>query len=49
MQSVTDIKNLLAEHGLRPERSYSFPFPPFVGRIFAHNEFVVVARKPESA
>jgi SAM-dependent methyltransferase len=31
---------------LRLERIYSFPFPRLVGRIFPHNEFVVVARKP---
>ena len=43
------LHRMLADHGLRPERSYSFPFPRFVGRFFPHNEFVVVARKAESA
>ena len=28
------------------ERAYSFPFPRFVGRIFPHNEFVAVGRRP---
>lgn len=32
--------------GLHVERAYSFPFPEFVGRVFAHNEYVTVARKP---
>lgn len=31
--------------GWRVERSYSFPFPRLVGRVFPHNEFVVVARR----
>jgi 2-polyprenyl-3-methyl-5-hydroxy-6-metoxy-1,4-benzoquinol methylase len=30
--------------GLEVTRSYSFPFPRPFGRVFAHNEFVVVAR-----
>lgn len=37
---------IAAEAGLAVEKSYSFPFPRFVGRIFRHNEFVVIARKP---
>lgn len=32
--------------GFRPERSFSFPFPRWVGRLFTYNEFVVVSRKP---
>jgi 2-polyprenyl-3-methyl-5-hydroxy-6-metoxy-1,4-benzoquinol methylase len=28
-----------------PERSFSFPFPRWVGRVFTYNEFVVVSRK----
>ncbi|MBW2282473.1 MAG: class I SAM-dependent methyltransferase [Deltaproteobacteria bacterium] len=43
------LQRLVEDHDLRTERSYSFPFPPFAGRFFAHNEFVVVARKPPSA
>src|SRR5665647_3441139 len=31
---------------LVPERSYSFPFPRFVGRVFTYNEFVHVSRTP---
>jgi SAM-dependent methyltransferase len=32
--------------GLRVERQYSFPLPRLFGRMFTHNEFVTVARKP---
>ena len=32
--------------GLRVEKSYSFPFPRMAGRLFKHNEFVLLARKP---
>lgn len=32
--------------GLRVEKSYSFPFPRMAGRVFKHNEFVLLARKP---
>ncbi len=35
-----------ARHGLSVVRSYSFPFPRPVGKVFAYNEFVTVARKP---
>ena len=31
---------------LEPDRAYSFPFPRVAGRLFKHNEFVVVARAP---
>jgi hypothetical protein len=41
-----ELARLLAEHGLVPERRYSFPFPRPAGRFFRHNEFVVVARRP---
>jgi SAM-dependent methyltransferase len=44
----TDFESLhriLADHRLRPERSFSFPFPRIVGRIFPFNEFVVVGRR----
>jgi SAM-dependent methyltransferase len=36
---------LLGELGFRVERSYSFPFPRWVGNIFIYNEFVVVGRR----
>ncbi|WNV74804.1 methyltransferase domain-containing protein [Geodermatophilus sp. DSM 44513] len=39
-----DLAALSAELGLTVERSSSFPFPRPVGRLFPHNEFVVVAR-----
>jgi len=32
--------------GLLIDRSYSFPFPQWVGKYFKYNEFVVIARKP---
>jgi len=35
----------LRECGLIVDKSYSFPFPRWVGRFFPHNEFVVTARK----
>ncbi len=38
------LRSLMQAHGLAVERSYSFPFPRFVGRLFPHNEFVVVGR-----
>lgn len=40
------LQALLDGLGLTLERSYSFPFPRIVGRIFPHNEFVVVGRRP---
>jgi SAM-dependent methyltransferase len=42
----TALEAISSELGLLTERAYSFPFPRPVGRIFAYNEFVVVARKP---
>jgi SAM-dependent methyltransferase len=41
-----ELERVLAAHGLALERRYSFPFPRFAGRVFRHNEFVVVGRKP---
>lgn len=40
------LKQILTEVSLQPERIYSFPFPRLAGRIFPHNEFVVLGRKP---
>jgi len=37
---------LLAAAGMVPARQHSFPFPRWVGRFFAYNEFVTVARVP---
>jgi SAM-dependent methyltransferase len=33
--------------GLDVQRHYSFPFPLFVGSFFKHNEFVLLANKPD--
>jgi SAM-dependent methyltransferase len=41
-----ELERVLGAHGLALEWRDSFPFPRFVGRIFPHNEFVVVGRKP---
>ncbi len=40
------LTTILRDNGIEVLRRYSFPFPPFVGRVFPHNEFVVVGRKP---
>ena len=37
---------LLARLGCELERAYSFPLPRALGRLFPHNEFVVVGRRP---
>lgn len=42
---MTDLARRL---GLEVEKSFSFPLPRVAGRIFAYNEFCVVARKPVS-
>jgi SAM-dependent methyltransferase len=33
-------------HGLEVQRSWSFPFPRWAGKLFVYNEFNVLARKP---
>ena len=38
------IEDLLLKLGFSIERSYSFPFPRWVGKLFIYNEFVVVGR-----
>jgi SAM-dependent methyltransferase len=38
------LQRLMDASGLSVERSYSFPFPRLAGRVFPHNEFVVVGR-----
>jgi len=43
-----ELERVLAAHDLALERRYSFPFPRLAGRVFRHNEFVVVGRKPLS-
>jgi SAM-dependent methyltransferase len=37
---------LLGHHDVRLEQSRSFPFPRPLGRVFRHNEFVVMGRIP---
>ena len=39
------LRRVLEAHGLAWERSYSFPLPRPCGRVFVHNEFVVIGRK----
>jgi len=36
------LEQVLAELGFERERSYSFPFPRWAGKLFVYNEFVVV-------
>ncbi len=36
------LEEILRRVGCDPERAYSFPFPRAAGRVFPHNEFVVV-------
>lgn len=42
---ATDIENILKDLGLKIEKSYSFPFPRVIGKIFAYNETVVIAKR----
>jgi hypothetical protein len=39
------VGSVLRRSRFAPERQYSFPFPRWAGRLFRHNEFVVVGRK----
>ena len=39
------LRALLADVGCEPLRAYSFPFPRLAGRVFQHNEFVVLGRR----
>jgi SAM-dependent methyltransferase len=43
------LESLVADSGLRLERSLSFPFPRWVGRWFKYNECVVTAIKGKKA
>jgi 2-polyprenyl-3-methyl-5-hydroxy-6-metoxy-1,4-benzoquinol methylase len=43
------LNKMFVAAGLKIERSYSFPFPRFLGVCFPYNEFVVVGRKVQSA
>jgi SAM-dependent methyltransferase len=42
----TALQELCRDLGLTVERSSSFPFPRWAGRLFTYNEFVVVGRLP---
>lgn len=44
----TELTALCADLGLQVNRSYSFPFPRWTGKLFIYNEFVVVASRPLS-
>lgn len=43
---ASQLRGILEESGVTFERSYSFPFPRIVGRVFPHNETVAVGRRP---
>ncbi|MBO9577372.1 MAG: methyltransferase domain-containing protein [Microbacteriaceae bacterium] len=40
------LRRLCADLGLAVERQWSIPFPRWVGKVFTHNEFRLIARKP---
>jgi SAM-dependent methyltransferase len=40
------LARVLTGAGVEFERSYSFPFPRLIGRIFLHNEFIAIGRRP---
>lgn len=42
-----EVARQAARLGLSVERSYSFPFPRPVGKVFTYNEFVTVLRIPD--
>lgn len=44
--TAEDISRLCTEVGLTTEKSYSFPFPRPVGKLFIYNEFCVKATLP---
>jgi len=43
------LAELLDANGVAVERCYSFPFPRPIGRVFPHNESVVIGRVPALA
>jgi 2-polyprenyl-3-methyl-5-hydroxy-6-metoxy-1,4-benzoquinol methylase len=45
LMDFTRLARISRRMGCLPERSFSFPFPRWVGRVFTYNEFVVVSRK----
>ena len=46
---ASELERHAASLGLRVTRSYSFPFPRPVGKVFAYNEFVVVTERSAAA
>jgi SAM-dependent methyltransferase len=42
----TDLAGLVERLGLELERSFSFPFPRWTGKLFIYNEFCLTARVP---
>jgi SAM-dependent methyltransferase len=40
------LRRICERLGFVVERTFSFPFPRWAGRLFTYNEFVVVGRKP---
>ena len=40
------VERMCVSLGVVVQRRYSFPFPRWAGKVFAYNEFVVVAQKP---
>lgn len=44
--SGDDLARLARDVGLKPEKSYSFPFPRWAGKWFTYNEFCLLATKP---
>jgi SAM-dependent methyltransferase len=40
------LREIARKAGLAPIREYSFPLPRPFGRVFRHNEFVSISRKP---
>ncbi len=44
---TAELTALCADLGLTVQRTYSFPFPRWAGKLFIYNEFVVVATAPE--
>jgi SAM-dependent methyltransferase len=40
------LERIVSESGLALVKQYSFPFPRLFGRLFKHNEFISVSRKP---
>ncbi len=43
------LERLAGDLGLVVEQEWSIPFPRWVGKVFTHNEFRLIARKPASA